>query len=94
MVHEDFVGLHPLSDIKADTMVKVIFDTILRMGLKIENATGQCYDETSSVAGVKKGVATKIKLTIEPAMFIHCYNHALNLALNDCIRNTKDLNNV
>ena len=26
-VHEVFVGLHPLSDVKADTIVKVIFDT-------------------------------------------------------------------
>ena len=26
--HEDFVGLHPLSDTKADKTVKVILDTI------------------------------------------------------------------
>ena len=37
-VHEDFVGLHPSSDTKADTIVKVILDTIHRIGLKIENA--------------------------------------------------------
>ena len=33
-VHEDFVGLHPLTDIKADAVVKVIHDTIQRMDLK------------------------------------------------------------
>ena len=44
-VHEDFVGLHPLSDTKVDTIAKVILDIIRRMGLKIENARGQCYDE-------------------------------------------------
>ena len=32
-VHEDFVGLHPLRDTKADTIVKVILDTIQRMAL-------------------------------------------------------------
>ena len=93
-VHEDFVGLHPLSDTKADTIVKVILDTIRRMGLKIENARGQCYDEASTMAGVKKGVPAKIKLLNDAALYTQCYSHARNLAVNDCIRNTKDLNDV
>ena len=49
-VHEDFVGLHPLNDTKAETIVKVILDTIQRMSLKIENARGQYYDGASAVA--------------------------------------------
>ena len=93
-VHEDFVGLHPLNDTKADTVVKVILDTIQRMGLKIENARGQCYDGASTMAGVKNGVSAKIKLLKDAALYAHCYGHALNLAVNDCIRNTKDLNDV
>ena len=61
-VHEDFVGLHSLNDTKADTIVKVTVDTIQRMGLKIENARGQCYDGASTLAVVKNGHAAKIKL--------------------------------
>ena len=93
-VHEDFVGLHPLSDTKAGTIVKVILDTIQRMGLKMENASRQCYDGASTMAGVKNGIAAKIKLLNDTALYTHCNGHALNLALNECIRNTKDLNNV
>ena len=91
-VHEDVVGLHPLSDTKADTIVKVILDTIHRIGLKIENARGQCYDGAST--GVKNGVAAKIKLLDNAALYTHCSCHALNLAVNHCIRNTNDLSNV
>ena len=83
-----------MSDTKADAIVKVILDTIQRMGLKIENASGQCYDGASTMAGVKNGVAAKIKLLNDAALYIHCNSHALNLALNECIRNTKDLNDV
>ena len=93
-VHEDFVGLHPLNDTKADTIVKVILDTIQRMGLKIENSRGQCYDGTSTMAGVKNVVAAKIKLLNDAALYTHCSVHSLNLTVDDCIRNTKDLNNV
>ena len=52
-VHEDFLGLHPLIDTKADSIVKVIFDTIQRMGLKTENARGQCFDGVSTMAGIE-----------------------------------------
>ena len=93
-VHEDFVGFHPLCDTKADTVVKVILDTIHRKDLKIKNARGQCYDGASTMAGVKNGVEAKIKVMNEAALYTHCYGHALNLAVNDCIRNTKDLNDV
>ena len=44
--------------------------------------------------GVKNGVAAKIKLLRDFALYTRCYGHALNLAVNDCIRNTKDLNDV
>ena len=93
-VHEDFVGLHPLNETKADAIVKVILDTIQRMGLTIENARGQCYDGASTMAGVKNVVATKMELLNDAVLYTHCYGHALNLAVNDCIRNIIDLNNV
>ena len=59
------------------------------MGLKIKNARGQCYGRASTIAGVKNGVAAKIKLMNEAALYTHCYGHALNLAVNDYIRNTR-----
>ena len=93
-VHEEFVGLHPLNDTKVDTIVKVILDTIQRMGLKIENARGQCYVGASTMAGVKNGVAAEIKLLNYTALYTHYYGHAQNLAVKDCIRNTKDLNDA
>ena len=93
-IHEDFLGLHPLSDTKKDTIVKVVLDTIQRMGLEIENTRGQCYNGASTMAEVKNGVAAKIKLLNDAALYTHCYDHALKLAVNDCNRNTKDLNNV
>ena len=55
MSWDDDTGLHPLCDTKADTIVKVILDTTQRIGLKIKNARGQCYDGTSTMVEVKNG---------------------------------------
>ena len=64
------------------------------MGLKTENTRGQSYGGESTMTGFKNGVAAKIKLMSKAALYTHCYCHALNLVVNDCIGNTKDLNNV
>ena len=85
-IHEDFVGHYPLPNTKADNIVKVILDVIHRMGLKIENARGQCYDGAATMSGTKRGVATQIKSLNKKALYTHCYGHPLNLAVNDCIR--------
>ena len=58
-VHEGFVGFHGLGGTKADEIVKIIFHTIQRMDLKTENARGQCYDGTSTMAGVKNALQQK-----------------------------------
>ena len=59
------------------------------MNLRLEDARGQCYDGASAMSGCKKGVATVIKSINEKCLFTHCYGHALNLAVGDCIRNEK-----
>ena len=56
------------------------------MDLPIENARGQCYDGASAMSGLKNGVATQIKSVNGKCLYLHCYGHALNLAVNDAIK--------
>ena len=60
-IHEDFIELHQLPNTKADSIDKATLDGIHGMGLKIENARGQCYDGAATMSGTKRGVATQIK---------------------------------
>ena len=43
-VHEEFIGLHEVENIKANTLVSVIEDTLLCANLSIQKIRGQCYD--------------------------------------------------
>ena len=38
-------------------------------------------DDWASTVGVKNGIAAKIKLLDDAALYTHCYSHALNLAV-------------
>ena len=87
--HEEFVGLYQTNSITSDALVAVIKDTLLKMQLKMETCRGQCYDGASSMSGAKQGVA-KVLLDEEPrALYTHCYGHALNLAVGDCVKQGK-----
>ena len=86
VAHEEFVGLYLTDSITSEALVAVIKDTLVRLNLKIQHCRGQCYDGASSMCGSRKGVAKKL-LDEEPrAIFTHCYGHALNLAVGDCVK--------
>ena len=92
--HEDFVGMYAVESIKADILVQVLKDTLLRMNLPITNCRGQCYDGAANMAGARHGVAAQILLEEPRATFTHCYGHALNLAAGDTIKKNKILRNT
>ena len=88
-VHKEFIGLYQISDTCADTVVKVIKDTLVHMTLSIKRCRGQCYDGAGTMAGGTRGVAAQI-ISEEPrALFTHCYGHALNLAAYDSVKKCK-----
>ena len=89
VAHEEFVGLYLTDSITSKALVAVIKDTLLRMNLKIEHCRGQCYDGASSMSGAKKGVAKLLRDEEPRAIFTHCYGHALNLAVSDCVKQCK-----
>ena len=61
------------------------------MNLSIQNCRGQCFAGAANMCGSKKGAATQITSVESRAVFIHCYGHALNLAIRDTIKNNKIL---
>ena len=92
--HEDFVGMYAVESIKADMLVQVLKDALLRMNLPIANCRGQCYDGAANMAGARQGVAAQILLEEPRATYTHCYGHALNLAAGDTIKKNRILRNT
>ena len=68
-----------------------IKDILLRFEIPTNKIRGQCYDGSSTMAGAKGGVATKIQQIEPKAVFTHCFGHALNLSVNDTIKRSSAL---
>lgn len=89
--HEEFIGLYELAATDAATIVTVMHDLLLRLGLGLQECRGQCYDGASVMLGMHNGVATQI-LTLQPkALYTHCFGHSFNLACQDMIRDNKKI---
>ena len=62
IVHEDFIGMHPMKGTGADQILFLIKNILLRRNLRLQDTHGQCYDGAAAMAGAKTGVATQIKV--------------------------------
>ena len=89
--HEEFIGLHVVPYICANTLVACIRDVLIRMNLTHKNCRDQCFDGASSMPGAKSGMATQIKPEEPRAIYSHCYGHSLQLAVGDILRKSKNL---
>ena len=85
-VCEEYIGLMPVAQTNTGTIVVYIKDVLLHMNLRIQDAHGQCHDECSIITGTKNGVVAQIKKHNEKCLLMHCYCHALNLAVGDSIK--------
>ena len=84
---EDFTCLVPVERAQADVIAAAVKNILMRLLLPISNAITQCYDGCSTMVGSKKGVATIIRQSQPNCLLIHCYCHALNLAVGEAIKN-------
>ena len=60
---------------------------------KIKYLVGQCYDGAANMSGCEKGVAARIQEVVPHALYVHCYAHRLNLALQDTLEANERLRN-
>lgn len=83
---EFFLGLYETSATTGEVLFKIIVDALQRMGLPINNLRGQCYDGAANMSGRFHGVKARIIEKQPAAIYVHCFNHSLNLAVQDALK--------
>lgn len=83
---ELFLGLYETSSTTGLELSKIINDVFTRFGLSFSDLRGQCYDGASNMKGKFKGLKTILQKQQPLAVYVHCGNHSLNLALQDCVK--------
>ncbi|XP_066964231.1 zinc finger MYM-type protein 1-like [Macrobrachium rosenbergii] len=91
---ETFVGFHEVKSAKGKALFQLVLDVLHKMELRIEDVVGQCYDGASNISGKEKGVATRVQEVAPKAIYVHCYEHLLNLALQDTLQENTVIRNA
>ncbi len=87
MIKEHFVGFFKTSSTVAETLCTIILEALDGLGLDYKSKlVGQCYDGAANMSGDRNGLHKKIRNKAKKALYVHCYAHQLNLALqHSCI---------
>ena len=93
-VHENFVGHYELPDVKRDSIVTAIKDSLIRMQLSLNDLRAQAYDGASNMSGKNTGVSVQIAAEQPNALSTHCQGHSLNLGIKTTITNSKQMKDV
>lgn len=85
-IYERFIGFNPAKELDAKSLVKYIKVVLARVSADINKCVAQTYDGASVMSGALNGVQKLIRDEAPKALYIHCYNHKLNLILVDCVK--------
>ncbi|XP_050303834.1 zinc finger MYM-type protein 1-like [Anthonomus grandis grandis] len=85
-IKEIFLGFIHCEKLDATSLFATIKNTLLKNGILLENCVGQAYNGASVMSGHLNGVQALFKKEVPSAVYVHCYNHVLNLAVVDCCK--------
>ncbi len=91
-VREDFLRFACTGSTTGEALTALIIEKVNKWGLHMKYLVGQGYDGAGNMRGPCKGVQARISALHPDAVYVHCRNHSLNLALVHscsvpCIRN-------
>lgn len=80
-MREDFLCFVSTADTTGEALTKVLLDELTDLKLEPMNMVGQGYDGAGNVSGKVRGVQARVRQLYPAAAYVHCQNHALNLAI-------------
>ena len=92
-IQEHLIGFSAVERANAETLFKLLKDTLISHDLNLSNIIGQCYDGASTMMGRYSGVQARVKDEVPHAIIVHCYGHCLNLVLVDTVKNNRTTKN-
>ena len=93
-IHEDCLGLYETGNTTAEVLTTIIKDVLCRCGLDLQDCRGQAYDGASNMSGRISGVQARISSEYPKAVYIHCFCHSLNLAVQDSSKSIISIRNA
>jgi hypothetical protein len=87
IVYERFMGFKAAQSLTASSLFKYIKEILSVSNVDILKCVAQTYDGASVMSGKNNGVQALFRQEVPQAIYVHCYNHRLNLVISDVCKN-------
>ena len=91
---ETFLRFFSTVSTEGEVLFEHVKKVITEHGFKLHGIAGECFDGASNMSGVRKGVTARMKECSPRGVYVHCYAHILNLALQDTMSDVEPLRNA
>ena len=78
---EAFIRFYLTESWESEVLFNLVKKTLDDCGLNAEDIVGKCFDGAANMSGANKGLATRMKECSPQSLYVHCYAHLLNLAI-------------
>lgn len=92
VLYERFLGYEAADKLDATSLFQFIKKRLSECEIDLSCCVAQTYDGANVMSGKVKGVQALLKKEVPQAIYVHCFNHALNLVVVDICKNLKDCN--
>lgn len=93
VVYERFLGFKAASQLNAQSLFKYMKEVFTRNKIDLKKCVSQTYDCAKVMSGNCAGVQTLFRKEAPKALYIHCYNHRLNLVIVHVCKTIYPVNN-
>ncbi|XP_022801370.1 SCAN domain-containing protein 3-like [Stylophora pistillata] len=91
---EAFIGFYSTISTEGEVLYELVKSAITELSLDLKNIVGKVFDGAANMNGVHKGLSTRMEECSPPVIYVHCYGHMLNLALQDTMTQIEPLRNA
>ncbi|KAF0747558.1 zinc finger MYM-type protein 1-like, partial [Aphis craccivora] len=87
IIYERFMGFKAAQLLIASSLFQYIKEILSVNNVDILKCVAQTYDGASVMSGKNHGVQALFRQEVPQAIYVHCYNHRLNLVISDVCKN-------
>lgn len=91
VIYERFMGYRAAKSLCAKSLLVYIKEIIANSNIDIMKCVSQTYDGASVMSGRLNGVQALFREEVPQAIYVHCYNHRLNLIISDVCKNVTNV---
>ena len=91
---EAFIGFYSTKSTEGEVLYELVKSAITELNLDLKNIVGKAFDGAANMNGVHKGLSTRMEECSPLGIYVHCYGHVLNLALQDTMTQIEPLRNA